>query len=120
MNMIELKYLINIYIFEIRMKLSPEVKFIEKFEGGDFCDNLAKNRTTTVEYRCDKDGINEITIEKVIEPSICEYKYLAKTKNLCNPHFTMYNKIQKSVATTKCVIENDEYNKDSEDFFEKA
>lgn len=119
-NNIELKYLINIYIFEIRVRLSPEVKFVEKLENGDLCDNLAKNRTAVVEYRCDTNGINEITIEKVTEPNMCEYKYIAKTKNLCNPYYTMYNKVQKSVALTKCVVINNEFNKNSEDYFEKA
>jgi len=120
MNMIELKYSINIYIFEIRMRLSPDIKFIEKLEGGELCEDIGKNRTTTVEYRCDTKGINEVTIEKVSEPTMCEYKYQAKTKNLCNPHYTMYNKIQKSVAITRCVVQNNEFNKNSEDYFEKA
>ena len=119
-NFIELKYLINIYIFEIRLNLSPNVKFIEKLEGGDSCDHIGKNRTSTVEYRCDPKGINEITIEKVTEPSMCEYKYYVKTKNLCNPLYLMYNKIQTSVATTKCVIQNEQFNKDSEEFFTKS
>ncbi len=118
-NMIELIYNINILIFELRMRLSPEVKYIEKFEGGDYCDNVGKNRTTIVEYGCDSKGINEITIEKVFEPLICEYKYITKSKNLCNPLFSAYNKIQKSIATTKCVVENNEFNKNSEDYFDK-
>lgn len=119
-NIIELKNLVNIYIYELRLNLSPQVKFIEKFENGDLCDNIGKNRTTTVEYRCDEKGMNEITIEKVLEPNMCEYRYIVRTKNLCNPLYSMYLKIQKSIGTTKCYIQNDEYNKNSEDYFEKA
>ncbi len=36
---------------------------------------------------------------------------------MCNPYDIMKNKIKLGVSKTKCIIENDDYNKGSKDLF---
>jgi hypothetical protein len=109
----------NIFIFEIKLKLSRNVKYVEVLPNGDYCKPREKYRKTTVEYTCDSFA-NEISIVKVSEPTMCEYKYLVKSKNLCNPLILMYDKIQKSVKETVCYIQNQNFNKNFNEYYEKA
>ena len=55
--------------------------------------------------------------EKVEEVSMCVYKYSIKTKWLCNPYDIMKNKVKIGVSKTRCIIQNDIYNKGSKDIF---
>lgn len=118
-NFVELKYLMDIFLYEIKLRLSPKAKFVETMSNGDYCKNVEKNRKSTVEYVCDA-SVSDINIEKVSEPAWCEYKYVVKSKNLCNPLFLMHEKIQKSVAETVCYIQNQNFNKNFNEYFEKA
>ena len=65
-------------------------------------------------------GINDILIEKVEEITTCHYTYYVRTKHLCNPNDLMKNKIDKSVAKTKCIVDNYLYNQDSSEYFREA
>lgn len=109
-NFIELKFLFNIYVYNLKSRLSPGAFFSELLVGGQFCSENQNNRTTTVEYRCDLNDWNDINIEKVTEPEVCNYKYFVRSKNLCNPYVVMKNKVLKTVEKTRCIISNDNYN----------
>ena len=54
---------------------------------------------------------------KAEEESMCVYKFYVKTKLLCNPYEIMKNKIKMGVSKTRCIINNDNFNKSSSDIF---
>jgi hypothetical protein len=119
-NFVEQKYLFNIYVYEKKLLLTPNSYYVETFVGGDYCKDILSYRKTVVEYRCDKTGVYDILIDKVTEVKTCEYKYLVRSKHMCNPIDIMLNKIDRSVAKTRCVVANDNFNYEEEIYFRNA
>ena len=116
-NEIQKQKMINIFIFEKKFLLSENATFVDYFDGGDYCEAQHKNRTVKIVYQCDKKGINDIFISEVKEEVLCEYTYYVKSKLLCNPNVVMDNIIKSSDAKVNCVIKNDLYNHNEEEYF---
>lgn len=116
-NEIQKAKIVNIFIYEKKFLLSENATFIDYFEGGDYCEAKKKNRMVKVVYQCDKKGINDIFISEVKEEVLCEYTYYVKSKLLCNPNVIMDNIIKSSDTKVNCVIKNDLYNHNEEDYF---
>ncbi len=61
-NMIENKYLRNLFIYNIKTKLSDKSYWIEEYDNGDYCKQMDTSRKTRVEYRCDYSGNYDIYV----------------------------------------------------------
>ena len=61
-NFVEADLIYNIYVFENRMRLGDNSTYIEKMSNGDLCEDINMNRSTVVEYRCDKTGNHDIVV----------------------------------------------------------
>lgn len=116
-NFVELKYLVDIFFYDKKLLLTQNANFTEEMTNGDFCPETKSYRKSVIEYRCDHSGIYDIYIENVKEEKMCEYKYLVRSKFLCNPIDIQMNKIEKSIAKTKCVVQNRNFNYADEVYF---
>ncbi len=117
LNFIEQKYLVNIFFYEKRLLLTPNAYFIEEMTEGDYCPDSSTPRRSTIEYRCDRSGVYDLLIESVVEEKVCDYRYIARSKFLCNPIDIQLSKIEKSIAKTRCVVQNKNYNFSDEVYF---
>ena len=116
-NKIQPKKLIETFIFEKKYLLTENSTFVDYFEGGDYCEEQKKNRTVKIIYTCDPKGVSDLFISTVKEEKMCEYTYYVKSRLLCNPNVIMNNIIQSSDTNVNCVIKNDIYNHNEEEFF---
>ena len=65
-NFIESTLVYNIYVFQNRMKLSENTTYVERQINGDFCDDINSNRTSIIEYRCDKTGNHDLIVKLIL------------------------------------------------------
>jgi hypothetical protein len=65
-NIIENKYLRNLFVYNIKTKLSDRSYWVEEFENGDICQQMKTNRKTRVEYRCDYSGNYDIYVKFIL------------------------------------------------------
>lgn len=63
-NFVEATSIYSIYVFENRMKLGPNSTYTENQTNGDYCDDIAGNRTTIIEYSCDKSGNHDVIVKE--------------------------------------------------------
>ncbi len=61
-NIIENKYLRNLFIYNLKTRLSNKTYWVEEFDNGDYCKAMNTNRKTNVEYRCDYSGNYDIYV----------------------------------------------------------
>jgi hypothetical protein len=116
-NMIENQFLFDIFVFEKKLNLTEDARWIEVLSDGDYCEAIKSNRKTIVEYKCDMSGKNDISISSVNEKKTCIYRYTVLSRNFCNPLHLMNYQIEAAVTKTKCVPLNDIYNFKSDDYF---
>ncbi|CAH0477808.1 unnamed protein product [Peronospora belbahrii] len=57
---------------------------VQRFAGGQHCDENGKLRSTIVVYTCCQSRPNEVMIEKVGEPSLCKYLIRVCVPSLCD------------------------------------
>jgi hypothetical protein len=63
MNIVDNTLMHKIYVYEKTHLLGDNATYIEEQNNGDHCDDVNTNRTSVIEYKCDKTGNYDIIVQ---------------------------------------------------------